>query len=204
MSRIVGYVGIDDEGDAERVIERLSEVASEMPGTYVLRRDPAAAFGQLVDTLAPEHVPSPAFVDQARRNAEMRQAVLAEFGGLDAKQVHELSGSRSRNARQTASRWRSDGLVFAVEYRGRTLYAGFQFDIEARRPKRAVAAVLRALPVAMRGWELASWWTQPQDALQGRRPADVLDHDPASVLAAAAAESREWTLAAGEDLDVGG
>jgi hypothetical protein len=202
MNRIVGYVSVDDDvADTERVVERMSAVAAEVSATYALEPGTSVEFVRLVDTLAPDRVPTPAFVDQARRNAELRWGILSEFGALDARQVHELAGSRSGNPRQTASRWQRERLIFAVEHKRRTLYPGFQFDAERRRPEPAVADVLRALPAGMRGWELASWWTGAADALQWRRPVDVLGTDPAGVVAAAAAEARAWALAAGEDVD---
>lgn len=192
----VGFLTID-EGDVEDVAERVERL---LPGAHVSRVAAAERFVALLEDLMPSGVPAPAFVDQARRNAELRWQLLEEFGALDGGAVHELSGSRSKNTRQTASRWQRDGRIFAVEHKGQLLYPGFQFDRHTGQPKAAVADVLAALPEGMRGWELATWWTDELDGLEGRRPVVVLDGDPEAVIAAAGREAREWAFAVGEDV----
>lgn len=90
----------------------------------------------------------------------------------------------------------------AAERKGRLLYPGFQFDRRTGQPKAAVADVLAALPAGLRGWELATSWTDELHGLEGRRPVDVLAEDPDAVCAAAAREAREWVFAAGEDISL--
>ncbi|MDA8295836.1 MAG: hypothetical protein M0004_04465 [Actinomycetota bacterium] len=56
--------------------------------------------------------------------------------------------------------------------------------------------MLAALPSAMCGWALALWWGTPLDVLDWARPLDRLDDDHDAVVAAARAESVDWSQAA--------
>jgi hypothetical protein len=61
-------------------------------------------FNEVVDVLAPRDVvPSPAWLEQARRNAEERSRFLDEFGALDSEGVATLARSRSANRRSVCS-----------------------------------------------------------------------------------------------------
>lgn len=133
----------------------------------------------------------PAVLDQARRNADFRADFLERYDVLDARQVHDLYGSKADNSAALAGRWRSGGKIFGIEDRGRILYPAFQFD-DIGRPKPVVARVLQAL--GKRGpWQVASWFTAANGWLpDDRRPVDVMDADPDAVAEAA----REATLSA--------
>ena len=131
----------------------------------------------------------PAVLDQARRNAAFRADFLERCEVLDARQVHDLYGSKADNSAALVGRWRSGGKVFGIEDRGRILYPAFQFD-DAGRPKPVVARVLQAL--GKRGsWQVASWFTAPNGWLpDDRRPVDVMDADPDAVADAAREATR--------------
>jgi hypothetical protein len=124
----------------------------------------------------PPEIPSRAAVLQARRNAEARMELLREFGFLTAEEIAE-GRSRAANRSAMAGRWRSEGRIFSVEWKGRALYPGFQSD-EQGAPLPIVARVLAALPRdRMSEWEVALWWTSANGWLSGARPVDRI-HDP--------------------------
>ncbi len=152
----------------------------------------ASRFSDVVASVSPRRVPSPAWFLQAQRNATERQELLEEFGALESDQLADLAGSQARNRRATAHRWQESGQVFSVPSQGRAIFPGFQFSAETGHPKPAVRDVLRALPDAMQGWELALWWTTPIDLLDWRRPVDLLDSDQTSVVTAALDEASQW------------
>jgi hypothetical protein len=141
----------------------------------------------LIDAMLPAEpppVPSEATVLQARRNAQARLELLEEFGYVTAEQIGE-GRSRAGNRHALASGWRRAGRVFTVEYKGRKLFPGFQFD-EQGAPRPVIAAVLEALPTdAMSDWEVALWWTSANGWLDSERPVDRLDDTDALVAAAA-------------------
>jgi hypothetical protein len=129
---------------------------------------------------------SPAAAQQALRNAEARQELLDEFGVLDSEQVAQLAGSTAKNRSATVSRYLAAGQVFSIEHNGARYYPAFQFDANGR-PRPAIAQVLRALaPYGLDGWETALWFTTASGWLDDRRPVDLLDEDPAEIVAAAA------------------
>ena len=161
---------------------RLRTAAGDSGGSV-----PPADMEKLISAMLPDEpppVPSQAKVLQARRNAQARLALLSEFGYLTAPQIAE-GRSQAANRYALASSWRRHGRVFAVDYNGRQLFPGFQFD-EHGQPLPVVAAVLAALPAAeMSEWELALWWTSANGWLDGERPVDRLDDVQALSVAAA-------------------
>ena len=129
--------------------------------------------------------PPPAFIDQARRNAELRADFMRQYEILDADQVHALYGSKARNRSALAARWRSDKKIFGVQRSGRFLYPAFQFDAQGR-PRKAISKVLAALGDAVGGWQTALWFVTPNGWLDGEKPVDLLEREPHAVLNAAA------------------
>jgi hypothetical protein len=155
-------------------------------------------FDELADAMMPNAVPSAALVEQVRRNVSERVQFLETYGALTAEELADAVGSDATNRRSLAARWRAEQKVFAV--RGpssRVVYPAFQFDFDRGAPRPVIADVLAALPVRLRegGWQLALWWDTPMDVLGWLRPVDVLDKDPATVVAAAEDEAREWAEA---------
>jgi hypothetical protein len=205
FDRLTWRVAFEDVGPRPTVDLRLF-----VPGSYaheatveplhdldvavVYRGLPRAAdeLEQLTEAMTPEFsVPTPPVVLQARRNAEARTALLNEFGGLNATQVAELAGSEAKNTSALAGRWRREGRILAVEHHAKLYYPGFQFDASGI-PKPPVAAVLNRLDApSMTPWQQALWFTTANGWLSGRRPVDVLDEEPDSVVAAADAALRE-------------
>jgi hypothetical protein len=145
-----------------------------------------AQLEQLVEQMTPElSLPSEPKLRQARRNAEARTQLLQEFGALTGDQIGE-EHSQAQNRHALAARWRKEGRVFGVPYRGQTLYPGFQFDPVSGQVKPAVREVLARLPRdRMSDWESALWWTAANGWLRDRRPVDVLDDEPDAVADAA-------------------
>jgi hypothetical protein len=139
----------------------------------------------LVEGLTPElDIPSEAATLLSRRNAKRRAELLQEFGALTGEQIAE-ERSRAANRHALAARWRKEGKMLGVSYRGQTVYPGFQFDDDGR-PLPAVAKVLAALPrEVMSDWEVGYWWTAANGWLGGARPVDLLATAPDSVVEAA-------------------
>jgi hypothetical protein len=128
---------------------------------------------------------SSAAAQQALRNAEARQELLDEFGVLGSKEVARLAGSTAKNRSATVSRYLATDQVFAIEHRGSRYYPAFQFDANGR-PRPVIGQVLLALqPYGLDGWEIALWFTTASGWLNDRRPVDLLDEDPAEIVAAA-------------------
>ncbi len=143
---------------------------------------------ELVESLLPRiHVPPPATLEQARRQAVVRLRLLRDVGAYSADHVAELAGSRAANRSALASRWRRERRIFAVPYDNRELYLGFQFD-DAGRPLPAVAPVLAVL-TSWPPWDVALWFFSDNPWLERRRPADLLVDQAQRVTRAAEADA---------------
>ena len=139
----------------------------------------------LVDGLMPELKDSKRSSDDpCRRNAMRRAQLLQEFGALTGEQIAE-ERSRAANRHALAARWRKEGKLFGVPYRGQMLYPAFQFDDDGRlRP--VISDVLGALPRdEMSDWEVAYWWTAANGWLGGSRPVDLVETNPGTLVDAA-------------------
>jgi hypothetical protein len=115
---------------------------------------------QLIGQMTPElSLPSDPKLRQARRNAEARTQLLQELGALTGEQIGE-EHSQAQNRHALAARWRKEGRIFGVSYRGQTLYPAFQFDAVSGGLKPSIRDVLAQLPRdRMSEWECALWWT---------------------------------------------
>lgn len=138
----------------------------------------------LIEVMLPESIPSPAEVWHAQQSAQARSELLQEFGALTAEEVADRAGSKARNRSALASRWHSEGRIFAVPWHGRALYPAFQFT-DARPSATVEQAVANLRERGLDGWPLALWFTTPSGWLWDARPVDLLDEDPKGVLAAA-------------------
>lgn len=178
-----------------QIAERLSlsrpEVSRILAGAtrnLLTNRTRAAAtrrrLEQMIETMMPDSVPSPAEAWHAQQSAQAREELLKELGSLTAEQVADQAHSRAANRSALASRWHTEGRIVTVPWRGRTLYPAFQF--RDGRPLPLIGPVASALRNrGLDGWPLALWFATPSGWLHDRRPVDLLDTDPEEVLAAA-------------------
>src|SRR5215212_476181 len=107
-----------------------------------------ATMQRLAEAMAPVSVvPSPVQVLQAQRNAAAREGMLQEFGAFTSSDLGERAGSKAANKVALAHRWKTDGRIFSVQYRGTNYFPGFQFD-EDGQPLPVMAEILPVLGAA--------------------------------------------------------
>ncbi len=166
-----------------RIVVQVAPVGPRDEGIREWRRQ----LEQMVEQMTPElALPTEPKLRQVRRNAEARTQLIQEFGALTGEQIGE-EHSKAQNRHALAARWRKEGRIFGIPYRGQTLYPAFQFDALSGKVKPSTREVLAQLPRdRMSDWECALWWTAANGWLGGRRPVDVLDREPEAVVAAAA------------------
>jgi hypothetical protein len=147
---------------------------------------------QLIETMLPklDEVPASATVLQARRSARARELLLKQWGGYTSAETGNLSGSTAKNRAATASRWKKEGKIFSVLYRGKTYFPSFQFD-DGGQAVPVVADILSTLGRKIRSWDLALWFTASSGWLDGERPVDLLIRNPDAVRLAAQREAEE-------------
>jgi len=143
---------------------------------------------RLMSALTPTvSVPSAAVLEQARRNVELRERVIAQYGALSAKEVADLAGSSAANRGQYAHVLSREQRVFSVNHRRQVLYPAFQFDSDGE-PLPVIASLLPLLRERFtRAWEIAVWFVNPNSWLNGQKPVDLLGELDEAVIEAARA-----------------
>ncbi|MDN3517277.1 hypothetical protein QWY84_06640 [Aquisalimonas lutea] len=124
---------------------------------------------------------------QARLSLRWQTDFCQTYAMLSAKQIHELAGSTSANANATATRWAKQGRILGLPTGRGLRYPGFQFRSDGR-PVPEMEAVLATLEAAEDPWGVAFWMDTENALLDGRKPADVLQDHPQSVVEAAQRE----------------
>jgi hypothetical protein len=104
-----------------------------------------------------------------------RQKFVETVKCLTAEEVATECGHGAKNTSATASRWKEQGRIFAVKFKGRQLYPAFQF--EHGEPKPVMQKILAELPSDTTGWERAYFFATPNGYLGQNRPLDLLDKD---------------------------
>lgn len=152
------------------------------------RGDLRSSLETLVEQLSPAFdIPTPLEVLQARRNAEARAQLLQEFGALTSAEVADLVGSEAKNRSSLAHRWRKEGRLLGVTYRGTVWYPGFQFSDGDVVPVVG-AALAEFARAGLPAWEIALWFTAENGWLDDARPVDLLLTAPDQVIDAARRE----------------
>ena len=100
--------------------------------------------------------------------------LIEEGSWLTAGQIAEQGGYSRSNPAEPASRWKREGKVFAISFKGQDLYAAFQFDGNLH-PRPVIADVLRLFKDKNDPWKIAAWFASVNGWLRGRRPQDCLD-----------------------------
>jgi len=74
------------------------------------------------------------------------------------------------------------GQVFGFQWRASLWVPMFQFDADDLSLKAGAQRVRTELPPLWSGWTLASWFAAPNEGLDGRSAADMLDVDLPAVI----------------------
>lgn len=106
-------------------------------------------------------------------NAELRADFFDRETLFTSTDIHEISHQGGKNKSMPASRWKTDGRIFAVSFRGQDFFPKFQFREGVPHP--AMKKILSALPAEMTSWQTAFWFTSENGWLNGSRPCDAID-----------------------------
>lgn len=106
-----------------------------------------------------------------------------ETGGTAlSKVVGRLLEQHQLDYRISLDRLICTGQVFGFKWRGGLWVPMFQFDPQDLSVKSSAQKVCTELSSLPSGWAVASWFAQPNERLNGRKPVDVLARDPQAVL----------------------
>jgi hypothetical protein len=113
------------------------------------------------------------------------EAVLCGTEWLTARQLGERANPDAANKHDFANRLLHGQRIFAIQHHGQNRFPAYALDDQGQ-PLPAIAQVMAILE----GYEprrLASWFESTSSYLGGRRPREVIRHDPQAVVAAARA-----------------
>lgn len=108
------------------------------------------------------------------------------FGGIAtreevaARMRRAGAGDLSTLARRIAAR-----ELISFEWNGGFWLPLFQFDLSDMSLKESTRRIVAELNTVLDGWEFAKWLADPDEALRGKRPVEVIDSGSPEVLHAA-------------------
>ncbi len=179
----------------ERVVARMTAEFSRLMEAQPIM-GLAAQQAQLEARIQQAMPPLPALAVQSARawqieqNAQLRAQFIEQCELASSKQVADLLDSKAKNRAATASHLKDKGKIFSVRLHGQDYFPTFQFDLLARRCHPEMAQLIQVLARDYEpGWQLALWFTGPNEWLEGQTPLGVWAHDRAAVVQAAKAES---------------
>ena len=143
----------------------------------------------LVDALTPDLELSSNRVVEAEMLADARRLVLESKDFVRASAIAGAANYSGKNPSSQPNRWKRNGQIFAIHYKGVDLYPAYALDhSEGVRPLPMMAEVLKHL-ADKDDWQKAFWFEGPNSYLKGRKPKQVLQSKPDQVVQAAELES---------------
>lgn len=112
-------------------------------------------------------------------------AILNGTSWLTSREVGLRADPAAANPHSIASRWLSQGRVFAIEYRGQKVFPDYAFDLLGQ-PIAELREVLKILE-SHSALRVASWFESSSSRLDGRKPREWLASQPGIVIDAARA-----------------
>lgn len=116
-------------------------------------------------------------------------AVFRIHGGVaHANDVIYRLRRRCNQPMSRLARWIAEREIISLDFHGEVWLPLFQFDLESGSIRPEADQVIATLTPAFDGWELVSWFVEPNTWLDGEVPVHLILRDAASVLQAARAD----------------
>jgi hypothetical protein len=128
----------------------------------------------------------PSAIAEATMRADTVRHLIEQGKWLTAAEIARKGDYSKSNPAAPANRWKKEGKVYAVTFKGQDLFAAYQFD-KAMKPLPVIANLLKALR-KNDPWKIAAWFGSANGWLRGKRPQDCLEN-PVAVLEAAKQET---------------
>jgi hypothetical protein len=165
----------------EQLIRRITEFLPQL-----VRQRQHEAVEKIVNALLPEVSISEAALAQARMMVEAKTTILNSGDLVPAGEIAKLAGYSANNPSAQPNRWKREGAIFAIHYKGIDYYPLYALDPnENYRPYKQLAEVIRIFAGSKDSWDLAFWFAGLNSFLDDKRPQDVLARHGDRVIAAA-------------------
>jgi hypothetical protein len=172
------------EPSLKKAIDLLATVLDTQPAKR--REEKVRRLGELL--IEDVELPKTAVIE-ARMRANVIRHLITKGKWLTAAEIAKQGGYSSSNSAEPANRWKREGKIFAINFKGQDLFAAYQFD-QGMRPRRIIADVLKVFKDKTDPWKIAAWFAGANGWLSGQRPEDCLD-EPERVIEAARQEVAE-------------
>ena len=163
--------------------QRTVAAIKELLHRFVREEDRSERLLAIMTESAGAGVPEESRVMQLYQQAGARDQFLKEFDTVTSQKIAETNRSTARNTAALASRWKSDGKIFALNVGRTDKFPAFQFGDDGK-PLPVIAQVIHILQDRS-PWSLALWFASNNGWLGGERPVDLILTRPDDVVEAA-------------------
>lgn len=111
------------------------------------------------------------------------EAILLGTEWLPAIQVGRLAERSASNPAALANRWKKEGKLFSISWKGKDWYPRYAFD-DVIQPRPVIAEVIRIFGSGMDPWRIAAWFESSNAWLGGLKPRELMN-EPERIAAAA-------------------
>jgi hypothetical protein len=165
----------------EQLVRRITEFVPQL-----VRQRQHEAVEKIVNALLPEVTIPEAALAQARMMVDAKTTILNSGDLVPAGEIAKLAGYSANNPSAQPNRWKREGAIFAIHYKGTDYFPLYALDPDENyRPYKALAEVLRIFSETKDSWGLAFWFSGLNSFLDDERPQDLLATHPERVIAAA-------------------
>jgi len=176
-----------DEQVVRLKVDVLKRVASVID--LVVEERNHSKWRALVEALTPDLEFSPNKIVEAGMVAKARAAILNSKDFVTASQIAQAANFSKKNPSSQPNRWKRNGQIFAIEYKGTDLYPLYALDLESSFKPLPIVADILQLFTDKDSWQIAFWFGSLNSYLDDKMPKDLLLSDPQSVLRAAEDEA---------------
>jgi hypothetical protein len=172
-------VQIDPDGFQNRLSELAPTLASMVQDAEIERAK------RIIAAYAPEVRITPLEDELWSAQRRAGQAILTGTTWMTADEIGRKIGGSTKNPGMKPNRWKSEGRLFAVPWKGVDQYPLYAINSVNNLPWPALKEILK-LFAGMDPWRIATWFESSNARLGDRKPREALDDQDAVVSAARA------------------
>ena len=185
---VLVFISKDANSGANRLRFSVLKQVAERIDTLIAERS-EQKWNALVEALTPDVELSHNRVVEAEMLAEGRRIVLESGDFVKAAAIANAADFSSKNPSSQPNRWKRNGQIFAIHYKGVDLYPSYALDhSDGVRPLPSLAPILSEL-ADKDDWQKAFWFESPNSYLSNCKPKSLLRTRVEDVLRAAKIEA---------------
>jgi hypothetical protein len=185
---VLVFISKDGNAGANRRRFTVLRQVAERIDTLIAKRG-EEKWNALVEALTPDVELSQNRLVEAEMLADARRIILESGDFVKASAIAGAADFSSKNPSSQPNRWKRNGQIFAIHYKGVDLYPSYALDHSSGvRPFPDMTAIL-AMLADKDEWQKAFWFESPNSYLNNRQPKSLLRSQSKDVLRAAEIEA---------------